>query len=514
MAEFLDNSIFWIETGKIQPNPYQPRREFDEEALQSLADSIRQYGVLQALVVTRREEERDDGGIAVHYELISGERRLRASKLAGVAQVPAIIKTGEESDSLKLELAIIENLQREDLNPLDRAKAFAQLVDKFGLKHSEVGKKVGKSREYVSNSIRLLQLPEEALQALSEGKITEGHARPLLMLIDRPEEQTTLYKEIIYKRLTVRDAEKIARSIAKDRVRKVSKSKDPHIESIEEQLSEQLGTRVHIQQNKNGGKLEIDFFTKDDLQTLLTVMSSGESMGRNAMLKRFDEQQQVAGQSGGEDEMVSDDENTTSETTHAETDSVDYDITDKDNKEELNSENMTTNDDQKQNVQGEEAGDQNDNVDRSDFQVTKDSRDFRKDDFSDDTLGEDVTDATFEDRDDTPKHNEYHDEESHDLDNSNMHIDDNESEEDVPLNSVPQSTIQDEGGSETVVNDAVVYVPPQADHVRPQETNIEQDQESGNDKEQNFDEDVSDDVSDKQSNNRQDKPFTDGNFTV
>ena len=142
---------------------------------------MRQYGVLQALVVTRSEVEKPEGGLAVEYELIAGERRLRAAKIAGLKQVPVLIRTGAENDLTKLELAIIENIQREDLNPVDRARAFDKLAREFGFKHGEIGKKVGKSREYVSNTLRLLMLPEHILQALSDGKISEGHSRPLMM---------------------------------------------------------------------------------------------------------------------------------------------------------------------------------------------------------------------------------------------------------------------------------------------------------------------------------------------
>src|SRR3989344_8624950 len=129
MSHFYNDAIFWIEVDKIKPNPFQPRRDFDEVMLRSLADSIRQYGVLQALVVTRKEVEKPEGGIATEYELVAGERRLRAAKLAGLAQVPALIRTSEESDLMKLELAIIENIQREDLSPVDRARAFKRLVE-------------------------------------------------------------------------------------------------------------------------------------------------------------------------------------------------------------------------------------------------------------------------------------------------------------------------------------------------------------------------------------------------
>ncbi|HYF12774.1 MAG TPA: ParB/RepB/Spo0J family partition protein, partial [Candidatus Paceibacterota bacterium] len=214
MSQFYNNAIFWVEVDKIKPNPFQPRKEFDEGKLQDLANSIRQYGVIQPLTVTRHEIQKEDGGLASEYELIAGERRLRAAKIAGIVQVPVLIRDSYDDDKTKLELAIIENLQREDLNPIDRALAFHKLVKDFGFKHSEVATKVGKSREYVSNTIRLLSLPSEMQIALADGKISEGHSRPLLMLVDRPQEQQTLFREILLKRLTVRDTESIARRIA------------------------------------------------------------------------------------------------------------------------------------------------------------------------------------------------------------------------------------------------------------------------------------------------------------
>ena len=272
MSRFYNDAIFWVEVDKIHPNPYQPRREFDELQLKSLADSIRQYGVLQALVVTRNEVQKEDGGIGVEYELIAGERRLRASKLAGLSQVPVLIRDGEETDLMKLELAIIENLQREDLNAVDRARAFDKLTKEFGLKHNEIGKKVGKSREYVSNTLRILMLPEHMLNAVVENKITEGHTRPLMMLVDRPEEQETLFKEIIFKRLNVREAESIARNIAVERARKLI---DQELIDIEDQFKEKLGTRVRIEKREEGGRVTIDFFNKDDLRALLDRFDIG-----------------------------------------------------------------------------------------------------------------------------------------------------------------------------------------------------------------------------------------------
>jgi len=274
MSQFYNDAIFWIEVDKIHPNPYQPRREFDALQLQSLADSVRQYGVLQALVVTRKEMEKPEGGLAVEYELVAGERRLRAARLAGLTQVPVLIRTGEETDLMKLELAIIENIQREDLNAVDRARAFDKLAKEFGFKHIEIGKKVGKSREYVSNTLRLLMLPAHILDALSEGKITEGHARPLMMLVDRPLEQETLFKEIMFKKLNVRDAEGIARRIAFEKARK---QMDPDLVDLEEKLKESLGTRVRIEKKDEGGKLTIDFFSQDDLQMLFDILTKKQS---------------------------------------------------------------------------------------------------------------------------------------------------------------------------------------------------------------------------------------------
>lgn len=272
-----DNSIYWVEVDRIKPNPYQPRKEFDQMALASLAESIRQYGVLQPLTVTRKETEIPGEGIRVEYELIAGERRLRASKLGGIQQVPVVIRRAEDSDQMKLELAIIENLQREDLNAVDRAKAFKQLVDQFSLKHAEIGKKVGKSREYVSNSLRILILPQDMQDAVVTGDITEGHTRPLLMLQDRPEEQRTLFEEIKQKRLNVRDTEQLARRIAVDKSRKGDLT--PELLTLERELSDTLGTRVRIEKKEKGaGKLIVEFFSAEDLAHLRDLINKRETI--------------------------------------------------------------------------------------------------------------------------------------------------------------------------------------------------------------------------------------------
>ncbi len=273
MSSYINDAIFWIEVDKIQPNPYQPRREFEEVKLKDLSESIRMYGVLQPLVVTRKEVFHEGAGMTVEYELISGERRLRASKLAGLAQVPALIRSGEENPQLKLEMAIIENLQREDLNAVDRARSFERLAKEFGLKQSQIADKVGKSREYVSNSMRILALPDEMITALQDGLISEGHTRPLLMLQDRPDEQLVLFKEITTNKLSVREAESLSRRVATEKIRNKEKYLDPQIIEMERNFTESLGTRVRIEKGKEGGKVTIDFFSPDDLRALLEKLN-------------------------------------------------------------------------------------------------------------------------------------------------------------------------------------------------------------------------------------------------
>jgi len=268
------DSVYWIETEKIRPNPYQPRKEFDEERLKSLAESIRQYGILQPLTVSRVEVTREDGGLAAEYELIAGERRLRASKLIGLKQVPVVIRHGEESGKVKLELAIIENLQREDLNAIDRAEALSQLVKEFGLSHGEVSEKIGRSREYVSNSIRLLALPKHIQQAVVNKELTEGHARALLMIADKPEEMDTLFKEIVLKKTSVRHVEQMVRRLAQDKIRKHDKT--PEMMALEKSLTETLGTRVLIENRPQGGRLLIEFFSPEDLSNIVAQLAQKE----------------------------------------------------------------------------------------------------------------------------------------------------------------------------------------------------------------------------------------------
>ena len=309
----IENAIYWLEVEKIIPNPYQPRKEFDPVQLQEMADSIRQYGVLQPLVVSRFENMKEDGSIEVVYELIAGERRLRGSKLAGLAQVPCIIRIGDDNRE-KLELAIIENVVRENLNPVERAMAYQRLADEFKLTWVDIAKKVSKSREYVSNTVRILMLPQEMLEALAKGKITEGHTRPLLMLIDRPEEQATLFKEMLIRKMTVREAEGIARRVAYDKVRRKSTYISPEVVEMEEGLAQSLGTRVTIEPREKGGKISIDYFTYDELMSLSRILKNAgvnkthtgmfEAIKKDSTLGAYTEEKPavaVASSAGAED---------------------------------------------------------------------------------------------------------------------------------------------------------------------------------------------------------------------
>lgn len=272
MSENL--SVFWVPIDSVDPNPFQPRHKFDDNKLIELSQSIKRYGVLQPLVVTRKEESLPGGDISIRYQLIAGERRLRASKLANLREVPVVVRQ-DVDDSVKLELAIIENLQREDLTPIDRARAFKQLHESFSLKHSEISEKIGRSREYISNSIRLLNLPMLIIEALQAGKLSEGHARSLLMLENRPEEQMTLFQDVLFRKLTVRETEQLARRTAVERARKPVSF---DMINKEEEISRILGVRFQIQEkNQDSGKITIAYETKDELETILSkIKGEGE----------------------------------------------------------------------------------------------------------------------------------------------------------------------------------------------------------------------------------------------
>ena len=264
-------SVFWMELERIKPNPYQPRREFDEIALKELSESIKEYGVLQPIVVMRKENDLTNG--PVEYELLAGERRLRAARMANLLQIPVIIRS-EPSSKLKLEMSLVENLQREDLNPIEKAFAFKRLMDEFGLLQREVAVKVGKSRESVANTMRLLYLPQEMQNAVASGKISEGHTRPLLMLVEHKEEQRALYDDIITKNISVREAEILSRNIAVERARAFL---DPAMKNLQEQAENALGTRVRIEKRGVKGKISIDFFSDEELRSILNKIAPQQS---------------------------------------------------------------------------------------------------------------------------------------------------------------------------------------------------------------------------------------------
>lgn len=261
------SSIFFIELDRIRPNPMQPRKEFDEAKLSELAESIRQYGILQPLVVIRQEKNTPTG-VLTEYELIAGERRLRAARLAGLRDIPAVIRD-EPVEKVKLELAIVENIQREDLNVLDRSEAFRRLNEEFGLTHREIGMRIGKSREYVANSVRLLVLPQEIQTALREGRITESHARYLLTLQLKPQEQKTLLDDIVFRGLNVRETERLSKEIISGDKKEIKRSFDPEIKNLEEKLAQALGARVYISKSDNGGRVSLEFFSPEELSAFV-----------------------------------------------------------------------------------------------------------------------------------------------------------------------------------------------------------------------------------------------------
>lgn len=251
------NSVEEIDITRVIPNPHQPRKNFSPEKLQELSDSIRQHGILQPIVVSQNGDQ---------YEVIAGERRLQAAKLAGLSKITAIVR--EATDQQKLELAIIENIQRHDLNPVEEAKSYAKLVQEFGLKQEEVADKVGKSRSAVANKLRLLGLPVEIQRAIIEGRITEGHAKAILAIVN-PEKQRALFELILKSNLTVRQTEDKTREISV-RTHKRVVARDPEIKKIEEDLVAKLGTKVKVSKAGTGGRIIIDYYSKEELDNLIS----------------------------------------------------------------------------------------------------------------------------------------------------------------------------------------------------------------------------------------------------
>lgn len=251
-----------IALDQIVPNPRQPRVQMDETELQGLADSIREHGVLQPLIVSY------DGQLD-RYILIAGERRWRASRLAGLENVPVILR--QASEQQRLELALIENVQRADLTPLETAEAYHHLIDEFGLTHEEVAARVGKSREAVTNTHRLVKLPEEVKLGLVQGLITEGHARALLSLEASPQVLLDVYKTVVNNKLSVRQTEALVKELNGPRIRRASRKDVPaDVQEMEDQLRRYLGTRIKLRYGKDGGSLTIYYFSDEELNDMIT----------------------------------------------------------------------------------------------------------------------------------------------------------------------------------------------------------------------------------------------------
>jgi len=260
-VSYADAQIQEIDLAKVVPNPFQPRKQFNQEALQELADSIREHGVIQPLVVTET---------STGYELVVGERRFRASQLAGLTRVPAIVKK-TLGDQTKLEVALIENIQRQELNPIEEAQAFDRLIKTFNLTQDQVAKKVGKSRPAITNTLRLLNLPAEIQRGVIEGKISEGHARAILGLPDI-EKQLLMFRIIQDQGLNVRQVESKVRELAARRQMDAA-APDPKLMAMETELRGKLGTQVKIQRQGRGGRITIEFFSDEELEEIIGKMA-------------------------------------------------------------------------------------------------------------------------------------------------------------------------------------------------------------------------------------------------
>jgi ParB family chromosome partitioning protein len=264
-----DNEIVLVDAKSISPNPFQPRREFDDEELKGLAESIKNQGLLQAIVLRKKQNG---------YEIISGERRYRALKILGNDKIPCVIKP-KITDREMMEMAIVENIQREDLNDIEQAKAFQRLLQDCGLSHEDLSKRVGKSRSAITNTLRLLKLPQDIQQKIVNGQISMGHARALLS-IDDSKQLNEMVDKIISEKLTVRDIEQSVQTIKEKKFLKTTPKKteensfkDPNVVSILEKLRYRFGTQVEILgKNENKGKIEIQFFSKDDLNRIIDLL--------------------------------------------------------------------------------------------------------------------------------------------------------------------------------------------------------------------------------------------------
>lgn len=260
----VENGISYIDINDIKPNLSQPRKNFDEEKLRELASSIEEHGLIQPVVLRKAK---------VGYEIVAGERRWRAARLIGIKELPCIVK--DLTDEENMLLAIIENMQREDLNPIEEAEGISQMMDTYGLTQEEVSKSLGKSRPYITNSLRLLKLNTGVKGYVSDGTLSAGHARALAAISDE-EKQRELAEMAVREGLSVRQIEKLARENKETRGRKGtrSKSKSPDVMRVEEDLKEILGTKVNLSQRGKKGKIEIEFYSREDLDRLIELLKT------------------------------------------------------------------------------------------------------------------------------------------------------------------------------------------------------------------------------------------------
>ena len=261
------SGAMFVKISSVEPNINQPRKQFDEDALLELSESIKQYGILQPLLVSDKKD---------YYEIIAGERRWRAAKLAGLKEVPVIVK--EFTDQELVEISLIENIQREDLNPVEEAMAYKRLIDEFHLKQDEVAERVGKSRTAVTNSMRLLKLSEKVQQMLIDEMITAGHARAILAISDK-EKQETVAMKVFDEKLSVRETEALVKRMLEppktEKKSKFTTAEDAIYESLEEKMKSIMGTRVQIHRKKNDkGKIESEYYSKDELERIIDLFES------------------------------------------------------------------------------------------------------------------------------------------------------------------------------------------------------------------------------------------------
>ncbi|TRY24004.1 MULTISPECIES: ParB/RepB/Spo0J family partition protein [Brevibacillus] len=255
-------SVTEIAVGDIRPNPYQPRKEFEPTAIEELAQSIKEHGIIQPLIVRKSIKG---------FELVAGERRLRAAKAVGLKKVPAVVKA--YSDQQLMEIALIENLQREDLNPLEEAEAYEKLIAHHSYTQEQLAQKIGKSRPHVANMLRLLQLPKKIREMVSVSALSMGHARALLS-VEKESVQLQLANDVVNKGLSVRQLEELVKqlNVSRETKKKKPPKKEPQLMELEERLRSRLGTSVKIKKGTKRGKIEIDFYSQEDLQRILDIL--------------------------------------------------------------------------------------------------------------------------------------------------------------------------------------------------------------------------------------------------